>query len=628
MFVQRRYGQRMTEPDEAATDLLALSFAIHANPGAYAVLLGAGVSTASGIPSAWDVRVDLAAQVAEQLDAEPADPISWYATTFGTPAEYQDMLERLAPTPIERQKLLRGFFEPESELEADVAPTTAHTAIARLVLAGSIRVIVTLNFDRLMEKALRAVGIEPVVIATPADVRGMDSLHTIRCCVIHLHGDYLNPTSMLNTIDELSTYDTDMAALLRTVLTEYGLIAAGWSSAYDPALREAIREHYPSRFTMTWVEPFEQCVTATELLTAKRGTLVRADADTAFGRLSDAVASMRVRRARHPSTVAVAAETARRELSGRWVAIELHDTLGAEFERLHALPELNLADHRQVTDDSFAPMVAAVREATEVPAALVAALAYWGSEATDDWWLHELPRFGVNAYGDGSVRLLSLPRFAGGMLYWAAGVASVAAGRFQLLYRLLELRGAHPRDNREEVLADHLDGMTEFSMLAPILQTALAVSPHALEDAWQQFEILRLAALTAASSAYTKAHRPILLATEELKSARTEEERSAARQKYREQIAHLAQTVPIQMPHLFAARLDFSDGHRLPVAERLVRELDRRREAHPLVGSSPYDLPTLRVSLQTTSVAAGQAVRYGRWRGDRVWLDSSDGTSG
>ncbi|WP_192809716.1 SIR2 family protein [Actinomadura rudentiformis] len=87
----------------------------------------------------------------------------------------------------------------------------------------------TLNFDRLVEQALRTEGIEPTVIASPADVAGMAPLHMLECCVVHLHGDYLNPASMLNTTAELSVYDPGTLKLLHRILEDYGLIIAGWS---------------------------------------------------------------------------------------------------------------------------------------------------------------------------------------------------------------------------------------------------------------------------------------------------------------------------------------------------------------------------------------------------------------
>jgi hypothetical protein len=54
----------VAEPTRDDDALLALAFSLRANPGAYAVLLGAGVSAPSGIPTAWGVLVSLTSQVA------------------------------------------------------------------------------------------------------------------------------------------------------------------------------------------------------------------------------------------------------------------------------------------------------------------------------------------------------------------------------------------------------------------------------------------------------------------------------------------------------------------------------------------------------------------------------------
>ena len=38
---------------------VSLAFAIHSNPGAYAMLVGSGVSVGAGIPTGWQVVLDL-----------------------------------------------------------------------------------------------------------------------------------------------------------------------------------------------------------------------------------------------------------------------------------------------------------------------------------------------------------------------------------------------------------------------------------------------------------------------------------------------------------------------------------------------------------------------------------------
>jgi hypothetical protein len=99
------------------------------------------------VPSAWAVQEDLILKVAHADGQEPDNPFAWYREGFGKPSTYDDLLDTLTHTPIERQALLRGFFEPtEEEREQNLkVPTAAHRAIARLAAAGLVRVILMTN---------------------------------------------------------------------------------------------------------------------------------------------------------------------------------------------------------------------------------------------------------------------------------------------------------------------------------------------------------------------------------------------------------------------------------------------------------------------------------------------------
>src|SRR5450830_1204562 len=111
--------------------LLPLAFGLRANPGAYALLLGAGVSAPSGIPTAWGVLEDLTRRVAVLKGDDPEDPIRWFEDAFGEAPSYSSVLERLARTKLERQRILRGYFEPDDgdAQRPHPGPTTAHRAI-------------------------------------------------------------------------------------------------------------------------------------------------------------------------------------------------------------------------------------------------------------------------------------------------------------------------------------------------------------------------------------------------------------------------------------------------------------------------------------------------------------------
>jgi hypothetical protein len=150
--------------------LIALASSLHAAPGTFALLLGSGISRAAQVPTGWDVVVALAKRVAVLEGAqEPEDPLAWYRERFGDAPDYSALLAQLAPTPAERRNLLEGFFEPTAdEREQGIkTPTRAHRAISELVAGGYVRVIVTTNFDRLLEVALVEAGVQPIVITSP-----------------------------------------------------------------------------------------------------------------------------------------------------------------------------------------------------------------------------------------------------------------------------------------------------------------------------------------------------------------------------------------------------------------------------------------------------------------------------
>jgi hypothetical protein len=115
--------------------LVALAFAMHSHKGVYAVLLGSGVSRAAGIPTGWEVVLDLTRKLARLLgdDCEP-DPAAWYRSKFEREPDYSKLLDALAKTPDERNHLLRAYFEPteEEREQGRKTPTKAHQATAGL----------------------------------------------------------------------------------------------------------------------------------------------------------------------------------------------------------------------------------------------------------------------------------------------------------------------------------------------------------------------------------------------------------------------------------------------------------------------------------------------------------------
>lgn len=483
-----------------------LAFSMRSTSGGYAILLGAGASVASGMPSAFDVQQDLIVRMAAaQGETGIGDPHAWYKNRFGHEATYDALLAALTTSPFERQALLRSFFEPdEGERERGVKqPTQGHQAIARLVAGGHVRIILTTNFDGLIETALRQAGIEPTVVAHRDDVAGLAPLHTLKCLVVHVHGYYLNATSMLNTPEELDAYDTATDALLDRIFDDYGLVIAGWSATWDPALRNALSRCSRHVFASYWTDPYPLPDVARDVLARRRATYVQTDADTFFGEVADAVAALADTERRHPTSIAVEVASAKRSLSGTRQAISLHDALRRESSRIASLP-LRIGgpwDHEDVAAE-HGRRLGVLESETELLLALIATTSYWGTAETDRWWMRDLDQLGTAVPVSGTTALLNLARSPATMAIYAAGVAALAAERWSTLVRLLTEPQAENRYTGKAQAAavllspgnvfDHFTPAERLhDQLNPVFTRHLALSPTAYVDAWERFEYLR-----------------------------------------------------------------------------------------------------------------------------------------
>ena len=112
-----------------------MAFALHSNPGAYAVLVGSACPWVPASPQAGRVVLDLISKVARVLGEDPGDDVSSrYQERFGEEPDYSKLLDTLAKSPAERRALLRSYFEPTAEerTRGVKVPGAAHTALAEL----------------------------------------------------------------------------------------------------------------------------------------------------------------------------------------------------------------------------------------------------------------------------------------------------------------------------------------------------------------------------------------------------------------------------------------------------------------------------------------------------------------
>lgn len=318
--------------------MTSLSFTLQSNRGRYGLLLGSGISRSAGIPTGWEVVLDLIRKVAavESQDCEP-EPEKWYQNRFERPADYSQILSFLAKTPAERNQLLKAYFEPPaSEGEDGLGlPTPAHRAIAGLVVDGYIKVILTTNFDRLLEKAIEDRGGHVAVISSPDAMEGALPIQHTQCTLIKLHGDYMD-VRIKNTPEELMEYDERIDRILDRVLDEFGLIICGWSAEWDEALCKALERCKTRRFSTYWAVRGMPTERAKRLIDHRGAqTITISDANEFFGALAEKVKSIEDFSRPHPISAKIAVATIKRYLSEDRHRILLHDLVMTETERLY-----------------------------------------------------------------------------------------------------------------------------------------------------------------------------------------------------------------------------------------------------------------------------------------------------
>ncbi len=431
----------------------SLAFSIQANPGVYAVLLGSGVSRSAKIPTGWEVTLDLIRKLAKLCgEVCDPDPELWYENKFGRSADYSNLLDEIVRTPAERQQLLRPYWEPNDQEreEGEKQPTPAHRAIAALASRGFIRVILTTNFDRLMETALRDEEVVPTILSSPDQVRGALPLIHTQCCVIKLHGDYLD-TRIRNTPAELDQYPPEFDRLLDRIFDEFGLIVCGWSAEWDGALRAALERAPSRRFTTYWTLRDKLREETQRLIGHRRAQVIRInDADDFFQNVQQFVESIEAYSRPHPLSTEAAVASLKRYISEPRYRIQLSDLVNDSVERVVEIisGEAFPMDGPRPTTESVTERVRHYEAACSTLLSMAPIGGFWAEEEHYSLWQEALERLGSTEPRGGYSLWLRLRRYPATLLLYALGLGAVAANRLKFLNRMLTatLREEHQRD--------------------------------------------------------------------------------------------------------------------------------------------------------------------------------------
>lgn len=457
-----------------------LATSIHAQPGVYALLLGSGVSTGAEVPTGWGVVRELVRRAAAALHPQDptslqlatADPEEWWRQHGQGVLGYSSLLEAIAPTASARQGLLADFFEPRDEerQEGVKIPSKAHHAVARLVKRGFIKVILTTNFDRLIEQALEAQGVAPQVIARPEAINGMAPLAHSPATVVKLHGDYKDLGSR-NTLEELGTYPDEWNRLLRQVFDEYGLIICGWSGEWDGALVSALDSTTSRRYPLYWDSRSSKGEAAHRLLDRRLGNVLpAAGADEMFGDLVESLDALE-RLAQPPLTTAMAVARLKKYLPDPLRRIDLHD-LVMHSAQVVADTVTQQRLHQPSLDGGFVQELWESYLQASAPLVQLLVTGIWhDSETHDGLWVEVLQRL----VDSGTAPLQSATGGLDDARLWPAVIAMTAMGVTAVRRR---------RDSLLILLGEEVRGRASMGTSEPLPAAQLLHPNRLFQDNW------------------------------------------------------------------------------------------------------------------------------------------------
>ncbi|UZT06142.1 SIR2 family protein [Clostridium sp. LQ25] len=422
--------------------VLSLAYSMNANKGIYALLLGSGISYSSGILTGWGIVLDLIEKIAQMQNEDCGErPDEWYRNKYNKEPDYSELLDELGKTQSERQMILKHYFEPtEEEIEENKkVPTLAHKAIANLVKKGYIKVIITTNFDKLMERALIEVGVTPIVISNSDNLKGAVPIVHSACTIIKVHGDYMD-TRIKNTINELEEYEPEMNKLLDRVLDEFGVIICGWSADWDIALRKCFERCVSHRFNTYWTTLGEPTEKAKELIQTRKADVIKIDgADSFFKDLEDKVMALEDIYRTHPLSIKVAVAMLKKYIVNPENRIKLNDMMIDECNQV--CDKLN--DKKFDTNNENPTVDAGKKRIEEYEAVMEKLLylfaygCYWGDENFKSIWMKCIEMIAdtceVRSGNEGWCSLRKYPLL---LMIYVGGIASISSNRFYNLYEI------------------------------------------------------------------------------------------------------------------------------------------------------------------------------------------------
>jgi len=243
----------------------------------YVLFAGAGISKDAGIPTAWDLMLEIAKLLyVHENEGNPnrEDLEKWFIESKYSKLSFSELMKEFYPQSPEQQDFLKKYLSSKNS-------KFAHDRIAELARRGIIRAIITTNFDCFIEEALIGKGIEIQTISTDDDLNNSEPL--IHCKYVRIYKPHgtLGKGALRNTPFDIDSLSPLMEEELVRVVSEHGLLVIGYSGR-DPGIMKMLDKRKKHLYQVFWVDPNSPSESANTFLSKCESTYLPCKSASSF----------------------------------------------------------------------------------------------------------------------------------------------------------------------------------------------------------------------------------------------------------------------------------------------------------------------------------------------------------
>lgn len=241
----------------------------------HCILLGAGASRNSGVPTAqecideWKQKIYISNNLEkvnrESLNSLTNEVVQKWLDEQGKylPSGHPDEYTFYAEEAYKDEDSRRAYFE---KLFRGKTPSAGYLILCQLIKVGLFKYIFTTNFDDLITKAAVQAGVVALEVNLDTTKNIHAKLNNLNFIKIALHGDY-KFSNLKNTAKELDAQLDELVKALKHYLITNDLIVLGYSGR-DNSLMEALEVAYKEEGSgrLYWVSYSDEILPEVEKL--------------------------------------------------------------------------------------------------------------------------------------------------------------------------------------------------------------------------------------------------------------------------------------------------------------------------------------------------------------------------